>query len=221
MNVSKLTAALLALLVVSTGVGAVAATPGNGNAPDDAGTSAANAPTEEADANATDARDEGMSRDEVEDSTANESDAANDSESMADPANASDGQAPRSEEAAGAAAAADEEERRGPPADLPEQVPDHVGEIHQRIVSFLDGELDSLGAAVSDVTPADDSEDAETDGDAEAAANADGEADAEATSTEEPETEEPTTDEPETEEPETEEDGDSTETATATPTTEA
>ena len=64
MNVSKLTAALLALLVVSTGVGAVAATPGN--APDDAGTSAANAPTEQADANATDARDEGMSREEVE-----------------------------------------------------------------------------------------------------------------------------------------------------------
>lgn len=219
MNVSKLTAALLALLVVSTGVGAVAATPGNGNAPDDAGTSAANVPSEEADANATDARDEGMSREEVEDRAADESDAANDSESMADQANASEGQAPQREEAAGPAAAADDD-RRGPPADLPEQVPDHVGEIHQRIVTFLDGELDSLGAAVSDVTPAD-SEDTETDGDAEAAANADGEADAQATSTDEPETEEPTTEEPETDEPETEEDGDSTETATATPTTEA
>lgn len=216
MNVSKLTAAVLAVLVVSTGVGAVAATPANGNAPDDAGTNAANAPTEAADGNSTDARDEGMSREEVEDRAADESDAANDSSSMADPANASEGQAPLSDAAADAANVSAAENRRGPPADLPEQVPDHVGEIHQRIVSFLDGELDSLGAAVSDVTPEDDSEDAEADGDAEATESADGEADTEATTTEEPKTEAP-----EIEEPETEEDGDSTETATATTTTEA
>ncbi|MFC7226368.1 hypothetical protein N0B31_03055 [Salinirubellus salinus] len=191
MNVTKLSAALLAVLVVTTGVGAVAATPGNGNVPDDAGSNAADAPTDDGDvdANTTDARDDGMSRDEVEARAVDESDAADDSEAMADPRDASDAETPRSE--AAPVGAADAQERRGPPADLPEQVPAHVSEINQRIVSFLDGELDDFGTAVSDVTPDDG-------------------ADAEATST----------DEPETEEPETDEDGDSTETATATPTTE-
>jgi hypothetical protein len=37
MNVTKLSAAVLAVLVVRTGVGAVAATLGNGNVPDDSG----------------------------------------------------------------------------------------------------------------------------------------------------------------------------------------
>jgi hypothetical protein len=50
----------------------------------------------------------------------------------------------RGHDATGADAAA----RRGPPADLPDAVPDRVGEIHRTISSFLDGTLDgTLGAA--------------------------------------------------------------------------
>jgi hypothetical protein len=48
---------------------------------------------------------------------------------------------------------------------MPEQVPDHVGEIHDLINQFIDGGISDLGSAVSDVTP-DDESDAATDGDA-------------------------------------------------------
>jgi len=41
----------------------------------------------------------------------------------------------------------------GPPTDMPGPVPDFVGEIHRTIGEFLDGSIDSLGSAVSDVTP--------------------------------------------------------------------
>lgn len=184
MNVTKLTAAALAVLVVTTGVGAVAATPGNGDTPDDAGSNAATAPTADATENATEVTDDGMSRADVAD-RANASESANDS-----PAAASEG------EVGSEAAAAADDGRRGPPADLPEQVPDHVSEVHQRIVAFLDGELDDLGAAVSDVTP-DHGDDAES---------ASGES----------EDSEPETGEPEAQNPETEADSEYTETATPT-----
>jgi hypothetical protein len=138
MNVSKLTAAVLAVLVVTTGLGAAAAMPGNGNAPDDTGSNAANAPTDDADAPERNVTDEGMSPEEVADRAENDSVAEADGESARSAA-----------------------ERRGPPADLPEQVPDHVGEIHQRIASFLDGSLDDVGTAVSDVTPDDEGSDDE------------------------------------------------------------
>lgn len=43
----------------------------------------------------------------------------------------------------------------GPPADLPEPVPDFVGSIHELIQQFLDGELTgSLGELVRGATPA-------------------------------------------------------------------
>jgi hypothetical protein len=41
----------------------------------------------------------------------------------------------------------------GPPGDLPSQVPDFVGDVHDRIGGFLNGSIDSLGEAVSGVTP--------------------------------------------------------------------
>lgn len=44
-------------------------------------------------------------------------------------------------------------EGKGPPVDMPEQVPDHVTEIHETIRPFLEG---SLGDAISDITPDDD-----------------------------------------------------------------
>lgn len=37
----------------------------------------------------------------------------------------------------------------GPSDGLPEQVPDHVSEIHERIESFLSGSIDSLGESLS------------------------------------------------------------------------
>lgn len=66
---------------------------------------------------------------------------------------------------AGAAAAApngngnapDSARQAGPPTDLPEQVPDFVGDVHDAIGSFLDGNLENLGSAVSDLTPGADS----------------------------------------------------------------
>ena len=123
MILKRYAAMLLAALVVTAGAaGAVAAAPGSGNAPDDAG------PNE------------------------NANDAATDD------ADGSDGDA----SSAGNASAADE--RRGPPTDMPEQVPDHVGEIHSLINQFINGSVSDLGSAVSDVTP-DDGSDA-NDGDA-------------------------------------------------------
>lgn len=41
----------------------------------------------------------------------------------------------------------------GPPSDLPGPVPDFVGDILGTVRSFLDGGVDQLGKAVSDLTP--------------------------------------------------------------------
>jgi hypothetical protein len=52
-----------------------------------------------------------------------------------------------------------QEADRGPPADLPSQVPDFVGDLHDTIGQFLDGDLGGpLGEAISDLTPGDDSD---------------------------------------------------------------
>jgi len=46
--------------------------------------------------------------------------------------------------------------QQGPPVDLPGQVPDFVGEIHDLVRQHVDGTLDGiLGHQVSDVTPDD------------------------------------------------------------------
>lgn len=50
----------------------------------------------------------------------------------------------------------------GPPGDLPSQVPEFVGDIHEEIGGFLDGSIDSLGEAVSGVTPDGDEQPAES-----------------------------------------------------------
>ncbi|MFA9416294.1 hypothetical protein [Natrinema sp. HArc-T2] len=56
--------------------------------------------------------------------------------------------------------AADERNGQGPNVDLPAQVPDHVSTIHDRISSFLSGDLEtSLGDAISEVTPDDENAD--------------------------------------------------------------
>lgn len=61
---------------------------------------------------------------------------------------------------AGAAAApGNAPDDAGPPADLPNPVPDFVGDIHDAIGSFIDGTVDHLGSVVSDLTPGDDGAD--------------------------------------------------------------
>ena len=47
----------------------------------------------------------------------------------------------------------------GPSDGLPEQVPDHVGEIHDRIDSFLNGSIDDLGGSLDDLLGEDESDD--------------------------------------------------------------
>jgi hypothetical protein len=43
----------------------------------------------------------------------------------------------------------------GPPGDLPGPVSDFVGDVHETITGFLDGTVEDLGKAVSDLTPGD------------------------------------------------------------------
>ena len=59
----------------------------------------------------------------------------------------------------------------GPSGGLPEQVPDHVSEIHDRIDSFLNGSIDNLGESLSELLGGD--EPAENEG--ESADSGDGE----------------------------------------------
>jgi hypothetical protein len=46
----------------------------------------------------------------------------------------------------------------GPPGGLPDVVPDFVGDIHDESGGFLNGSIESLGEAVSSVTPGGDGE---------------------------------------------------------------
>ena len=49
------------------------------------------------------------------------------------------------------------ENSQGPPTDLPAQVPEHVGQIHDLIRQFLNDDVgESLGNAISDVVAQDD-----------------------------------------------------------------
>jgi len=80
---------------------------------------------------------------------ANATEAAEDRAQSGSAADATDRGADRSESAAGDA-------DRGPPADFPSQVPDFVGDIHDRIGQFLDGDLAGpLGERLSELTPGD------------------------------------------------------------------
>lgn len=75
--------------------------------------------------------------------------------------NSTDSTAKHANDSAPADARPDGEQ--GPPTDVPEQVPDHVVQIHQTISEFLDGAIDHLGSAVSDIVGEDgDADDAES-----------------------------------------------------------
>ena len=114
-------------------------------------------PAEQANDNATDAVEENAPED-ADDENASE-DASNERANGDTPGDA-DG--PDSAGASGNAGGV------GPSGGLPEQVPDHVSEIHDRIDSFLSGSIDDLGGSLGEGDPADDAAD---EGDSE---NADG-----------------------------------------------
>ncbi|WP_226021822.1 hypothetical protein [Halomicrobium salinisoli] len=93
-------------------------------------------------------------------------DAAAAADADADSADADDANA---SESGDANARADNAERRGPPTDLPDQVPDFVGDVHDLIDQKLAGDLTgSLGEQISSVTPDEGDENATDAGDAPA-----------------------------------------------------
>jgi hypothetical protein len=59
-----------------------------------------------------------------------------------------------SEDASGPAGG-DAAGQAGPPSDLPGPVPNFVSEIHSLLSQFIDGTVDDLGSAVSDVAGGD------------------------------------------------------------------
>lgn len=146
MTVSK--PAALVLVAVLVTAGAAAATPGNApanSAADDHEQASDYRFDEAADAGDTSKRNDENTTDAGDDGAANTADAADENAQAASSAQA------RIDDA------------RGPPTDLPEQVPDHVAQIHQLIIDFLSGDLDGiLGPNVSDATPDDDGGEATT-----------------------------------------------------------
>jgi hypothetical protein len=59
---------------------------------------------------------------------------------------------------ADAGANGDDPGQAGPPTDLPDPVPEFVSDIHDRIRSFIDGNVDDLGEAVSGIAGGDDAD---------------------------------------------------------------
>lgn len=55
----------------------------------------------------------------------------------------------------------DDDASVGPSDGMPEQAPDHVSQIHDRIESFLNGEIEDLGASLSELLANDDAADDE------------------------------------------------------------
>lgn len=135
MKRTTLIAALFAVLIMATGFAAAA--PGNAPVDVDTGADSTDDHAESEPQHATDHDD----RSETAATERNENGAAAD-------------------ERNGNGAATDERNGQGPNVDLPAQVPDHVSTIHDRISSFLSGDLEtSLGDAISEVTPDDENAD--------------------------------------------------------------
>lgn len=137
MKLHKLASIGLAALLLTAG--AAMAMPGD--APDHSNSDASDAADEHADErdeNATAAEDDDVDADETEEAEMSENESAEDRD-----ANAADA---------------------GPPTDMPEQVPDHVSQIHDLIRQFLNGDGDgSLGDQISDVTANENATDAGAD----------------------------------------------------------
>ena len=164
MTLTKLTAVLLVVLLVATGV--TAALPGN--APADSNASdAGDHPADEAGDTPAEHADDGLNQ--LDHARENDDaavrgptmDADGDVDSSAaDNASEVPGDVPQSVVPERAPAGADAS-AQGPPVDLPAQVPDFVSELHQLIRDVHSGDLTgSLGDAFSSVTPGDADEDA-------------------------------------------------------------
>jgi hypothetical protein len=139
MNIAKLVTIGLAVLVLTAG--AVAAAPGN--APGDAQAG------DDSDQPGADAGVGNAGADDAADNAG--ADDAADNASPADDTDAAEDNAPMNKTNGSAA-----DDRRGPPSDMPEPVPDRVGEIHSQIDEFLNGDgTFDLGEAVSDVASSD------------------------------------------------------------------
>lgn len=67
--------------------------------------------------------------------------------------------APANETDAGNADHGAEVGDRGPPTSLPDPVPDFVGNIHDTIRGFIDGTIDNLGHAISDIAGGENADD--------------------------------------------------------------
>ncbi|WP_408956816.1 hypothetical protein [Natrinema sp. 74] len=174
MKRTTLIAAACALLVVTTGFAAAA--PGNAPAT--------------VDANSSDAEQHATNHDARQ---ANDSEPRNESRPAAGAAENQGERGPAVDLPAQVPDAVSDRIPENPvdrvPADLPTQVPDHVSEIHDRISSFLEGDLtDSLGDAVSEVVPGgqgdESADDHSDDGTQQSAASGDAEADGAAESPE-------------------------------------
>lgn len=130
MNARTLIAIALVALVSTAGV-AIAAPPdgvGSGNAPDDV------------------PRD-----DHADDGAANADDGMNNADENASDDEAADAADEADDGAAAAQQGSADRAERGPPADLPEPVPDRVSQIHDLIRQYLDGGIDDLGERISAV----------------------------------------------------------------------
>ena len=112
-------------------------------------------PPEEANENADGADDNapdetpGQGADAAPSAPGNSDERANEDES-ADDEDREDGEE-RPDQAAQGTERSDNANSVGPSDELPEQAPDHVSEIHDTIGAFLDGSIDDLGDALSDL----------------------------------------------------------------------
>jgi hypothetical protein len=127
-------------------------------------------PREEANENADGADDNapdetpGQGADAAPSAPGNSDERANEDES-ADDEDREDGEE-RPDQAAQGTERSDNANSVGPSDELPEQAPGHVSEIHDTIGAFLDGSIDDLGDALSDLL-GDDGENEDDDGDDE------------------------------------------------------
>jgi len=134
MKRTTLIAAVFAALIVASGFAAAAP----GNAPVDVDTGA----------------------DRIDDHAENEQQHANDRDDRSENAATEHTENDAAADERNGNGATDERNGQGPNVDLPAQVPDHVSTIHDRISSFLSGDLEtSLGDAISAVTPGDENAD--------------------------------------------------------------
>lgn len=132
-------------------------------------------PADQANQNGSDAYAENASADAENgsDARADGDDAAAERDGNADRAPENGSEA--SEESDAANASDDRSGSVGPSDGLPEQVPDHVSQIHETIESFLSGEVENLGEALRSLTPGEEPADA---GDAESSEDTDAQDDA-------------------------------------------